>query len=221
MVKQLNYWIVIPSYNEEAYLERVLKKINRFSRQIIVVDDGSTDATARIAQQHTHHVLHHAINLGKGAALKTGCDYAFMQLRAEAVIMLDGDDQHDPAEITAFIQALETTDIVHGVRNLSHMPFVRRLGNYFISFIIYLLFGTWIPDVLSGYKALRKNIYNQLRWDSSGYQVELELAARLAHKKIKIATIPIKTIYHDFDRGMTFLDGVFFIGHLINWRITL
>ena len=224
MVKKTkdNTWIIIPGLNEEKYISTVLRKVSKQTKNIIVVDDGSTDSMRKIAKKYTNHVLSHSINLGKGAALKTGCEYAFKTLGAKAVIFMDSDDQHDPEELPLFMKALETSDVVFGVRSFDEkMPLGRIIGNRMASVIIYFLFGRYIPDIPSGYKAFTKKAYKKLIWNSTDYSVEMEIAAKTAKSKINYATISIKTIYHDFERGMTILDTVRMITKILSWRISL
>lgn len=214
-------WIVIPANNEEKYLKTVLTKVSSYTKNIIVVDDGSHDKTLSIAEKHAQYVLHHQVNLGKGAALKTGCDFAFTTKKAEAVIVMDSDDQHDAAELPLFEKALEKNEIVFGVRGFKGMPAVRVYGNKLLSGLVHVLFGMYIPDILSGYKAFSREAYRSIRWESSAYGVELEIAVRVAKEKKAYKTIAIKTIYHDLDRGMTLLDALGIIAHIISWRISL
>lgn len=216
-----NLWIVIPVFNEATYLDRVLSKVKKYTTHIIVVDDGSSDDSVTIAQQHTKYVLQHSVNLGKGAALKTGCEFAFKELNAEEVITMDSDDQHDPAELPDFAEALKSSPMVFGVRGFAGMPTLRVYGNKLLSSLTAILFGSYIPDILSGYKAFNRQTYDQIDWTSSEYGVELEIAVKVAHNRIPFAIIPIKTIYHDMDRGMTVLDALGIMSHIISWRISL
>lgn len=221
-VKNSDIWIIIPGLNEEKYIETVLKRVHKQTKNIIVVDDGSTDSMPQLAKKYTKHVLSHSINLGKGAALKTGCEYAFGELNAKAVVFMDSDDQHDPNELPHFFSALNKYDAVFGIRSFDEkMPLLRIILNRFGSVVIFFLFGSYIPDIPSGYKAITKKAYQYLRWKSSDYAVEMELAARTAKYKVQFTTVPIKTIYHDFDRGMTILDTLRMIGRILSWRISL
>lgn len=221
-VSKEDIWVVIPGMNEEKYVATVLKKVSKQTRNIIFIDDGSVDKTAKIAQKYTDHILSHAINLGKGAALKTGCEYAFKKIHAKAVIFMDSDDQHDPEELPLFFKALQEYHVVFGVRSFDdHMPLVRIIGNRLASVTIYFLFGSYIPDIPSGYKALTNTAYKDLEWSSSDYSVEMEIAARTAKKRIKYTVVQIKTIYHDLIRGMTILDTLRMIGKIISWRVSL
>lgn len=217
-----NIWIVIPGLNEEKYIATVLSKVKKQTDNIIVVDDGSADNMSHIARRYTPHVLSHSINLGKGAALKTGCEYAFYTVGADAVIFMDSDDQHDPEELIFFHEALETSDVVFGVRSFDEkMPLIRIMMNRLASAVIFFLFGSYIPDIPSGYKAISKKAFKKLKWNSTDYAVEMEIAARTAKYKVPYSTIQIKTIYHDFERGMTILDTIRMITKILSWRISL
>lgn len=215
-------WVVIPAYNEEKYIETVLKKISAFSKNIILIDDGSSDKTAQLSLKYTPHVLIHDLNLGKGGALKTGCDYAFETMNAQSVILVDGDDQHDSKELFNFDQKLqEGQNLILGTRSLWEMPVLRSMGNRIISALVVLFFGKYIPDILSGYKAFTKKTYQQISWYSRGYSVELEIACRIAKNNIQFVTVPTTTIYHDFDRGMTVLDTLGMLSQIIVLRLQL
>lgn len=216
-------WVIIPGYNEEKYLDRVLTKTAKYTKHIIFVDDGSRDSSTRIAQRYTPHVLTHLTNLGKGAALKTGCEYAFTHLGASAVIFMDSDDQHDPKYLDAFTDAFsEGCEVVLGVRKLNkNMPLVRRLGNAFSSVLIWVLFGDYLPDIPCGYKGLTKKAYQQVKWGATDYAVETEIAARVAKYKLRHKGVVVDTTYHDLERGMTILDILKLALQIISWKVTL
>ncbi len=214
-------WVVIPAYNEQKYIQRVLEKIKKSWANIIVVDDGSDDKTYELARTTVTHTLRHAINLGKGAALKTGSQYAFDKLGAQHVIFFDADDQHDPTLIPFFAEALKKHEVVLGVRAFDNrMPFIRILLNRVGSLFVLFLFGAYIPDIPCGFKALSKKAFTTINWQSQDYAVEMEIAAKLAKYKLDFSTIPIPTIYHDLDRGMNFLDTLAIVRQLVEWRLT-
>lgn len=216
-------WVIIPAFNEEIYIESVLQKVANYTNNIIVVDDGSSDQTFLRASKLVKHAVKHPINLGKGAALKTGCELAFFQLHAQAVIFLDGDDQHDPAELNLFMTALKQGhQIIFGERKTgSEMPLLRIIGNRFASFLLYFLFGMYIPDIPSGFKALTNQAYQKVKWSSRDYSVEMEIAVRVAKQKLPFKTVQIATIYHDLDRGMTFLDVLKMSTQMLTWRFSI
>lgn len=222
-IAKKDIYIILPSFNEEKYIAKVIKKLKPIHSKIIVVDDGSSDQTYKIAKNNCKNTLSHSVNLGKGAALKTGCEYAFNIKKAKAVIFMDSDDQHDPHEINDFIQYLQDGhQVVFGVRSFDEkMPLFRIVMNRIASVIIYFLFGSYIPDIPSGFKAITRASYPKIKWDSNDYSVEMEIAARVARYKIPYKFFTIKTIYHDLQRGMTILDTLNMIQRIIHWRLTL
>ncbi len=218
----MKIFVVIPGYNEQLYLERFLLKVDEFSKNVIFVDDGSSDKSAQIAAKFTSHVLVHEVNLGKGAAMLTGCLYAFRKLDADAVIFMDADDQHDPVHLPEFAKKLTKDDVVFGVRNMGvNMPLTRFLGNKMASVILNLLFGAYIPDIPSGYKAISRKVFNQLEWKSNGYEVETEIAMKVAKQHIPFGTVEIRSIYHDRDKGLTLIDALHITASIIQWRLGL
>lgn len=219
----MKIFIVVPAYNESKYIGDVLDKILKYSKNIAVVDDGSTDSTYKIAHDKKIDVLHHDLNLGKGAAMKTGCEYVFNHLKADAVVFVDSDDQHDPKHLPEFFSKLRKGhDLVFGVRTFSNnMPFLKKFGNMLASILIKIAFGKYIQDIPNGYKALTKNAYKKVLWDSADYGVEMEIAARTARNKLSYGIVTIDTIYHDYDRGMTMLDVLRIFVKMIELRINI
>jgi len=223
MLKRSDIFIILPAFNEEKYVVGVFKELNRTGFPYIVIDDGSSDNTFQIAKKYCKNVLKHRINLGKGAALRTGCEYAFEHLGAQAVIFMDSDAQHNTAELDSFYQALnQNHQVVLGVRSFdSSMPLFRIMGNRLASYLVLLLFGRYIPDIPSGYKAVTKSAYQKLALTSTGYNIELEIAVKLAKKRFKFTTVPITTIYHDLERGFHPLDNIHLMLDLLKWRLQI
>lgn len=218
----MKIFVVIPGFNEQFYLDRLLEKVSKYTHSIIFVDDGSTDNSAKIARKYTSHVLVHETNLGKGAAMLTGAEYAFKKLKADAIIFMDSDDQHDPVHLPEFEKKLKKFDIVFGVRTLGpDMPIGRYLGNKSASVLLNILFGAYVPDVPSGYKGLTQKAFSKLKWKSSGYEVETEIAVKVAKNRIPFTTIQIQSIYHDRDKGLTLLDAAHITQSMIQWRLGL
>lgn len=216
-------WLVIPAYNEEKYISSVLTKVSKITKNFVVVDDGSSDKTAKFAKRFCDEVLVHDLNLGKGAAMKTGCDYVFDHLGGLGVIFIDSDDQHDPQEVNLFLKEFESgANVIFGERSMDHsMPLIRIMGNRLASVLVAILFGTYIPDIPSGFKALSKKAYKKVRWNDDGYGVELEIAARVSKNKLSFRVVPISTIYLDFERGMNIIDTLKVFAKLINLRLTI
>jgi glycosyltransferase involved in cell wall biosynthesis len=217
-------FIVIPAFNEGKRLDSVIKQIKNLApnQPIVVVDDGSKVAECPELKPGDI-LLRHKINLGKGAALKTGIEYAF-QHGAEAVVMMDADGQHDPKEIKEFIKKIsEGYDLVFGSRKKTiDTPLIRFLGNKFASLYISLLFGIYISDILSGYRAFTKRAYQRILWTSSKYGVETEMVARLGKNRqgLTWTEIPIDTIYIDKYKGVTILDALKILSQSFWWLVS-
>ena len=212
-------WVVIPAHNEEKNIKDVVLGIKNYCENIVVVDDGSSDRTVEFTKKLGVTVLEHVVNLGKGSALKTGCDFA-VKKGAKIIIVMDADGQHNPKEIPNFLKALEENEIVFGYRGLNkNMPFVFRFGNSFINFIIHLLYGVQLKDSQSGYRAFTAETYRKIRWQAMDYSLESEMIAKVGKNHLKYAEIPIQTIYADKYKGTTFVDGIKIVLKMFLWRL--
>lgn len=211
---------VIPACNEDDNIGKVIRETWKYLSNIIVVDDGSKDRTCEEAEKEGVIVLKHIINLGKGAALKTGCDYA-VKNGASEIVVLDADTQHEPSEIPNFLRELENADVVLGCRMQSReMPSVLKFGNWFINKTTRLLYGINVHDTQCGYRAFTAEAYKKIRWKSSSYSMESEMLANIGKRKLKYREIPIKTIYADRYKGTTIIDGIKIVCNLFWWRLS-
>ncbi|MFZ5366039.1 MAG: glycosyltransferase family 2 protein [Patescibacteria group bacterium] len=216
-----NFFVIIPAYNEEPRIGKVIRRVKKFTKNIIVVDDGSKDKTWEVAKKSGVIVLRHRINLGKGAAAKTGVEAA-LKINGKAMILLDADGQHDPKHIPDFLEKInQGFDIVFGSRNLSFgVPLVRYLGNKFGSVLISLIFGIYRSDMLCGFMAFTAGAYQKIKWDSARYGVETEIVARTGKNKLKYTEIPMETIYIDKYKGVTILDAIGILFNIPRWLIS-
>ena len=208
---------IIPAYNEEENIVKVIAGVKKYLKNIIVVDDGSKDNTVEAAKAQNITVLHHIINLGKGAALKTGIEYS----DADAFILIDADMQHSPEHIPEFIKALEEGhDMVFGYRQINKsMPFILRFGNTVINRSTKYLYSLPIKDSTCGFRAFTQEAYQKIKWNASGYFVEGEMIANAGNAKLTYTQIAIKTIYSDKYKGTTVLDGIKIVGNMIAWKV--
>ncbi len=189
---------LIAAHNEAARVGEVVAKTSRQVDEVVVIDDGSVDGTASVAEKAGAKVLRHEQNRGKGGAIATALDY-FGHSDAELAILLDADGQHDPAEIAKFVETAdhEKADIVVGNRmgDTGAMPVVRRLTNEFTSWVTSKLARQRIPDSQCGYRLLRRSILGDLRLSTARFETETEMLIQAARAGHKIISIPIRTIY--------------------------
>ena len=210
---------VIPAYNEERHISKIVRETKKYADVVIVVDDGSKDKTKIAAGKSKAVVLVHVVNLGKGAALKTGCDYA-IENNASAIIAIDADAQHDPKEIPKFLAGLKNHETVLGYRKLNRkMPLILKFGNWFINKTISFLYGVKIRDSQCGYRAFTAKAYKKLRWKASDYSMESEMVAKIGKYRMSYAEVPIKTIYSDKYKGTTILDGIKIVLNMLAWKL--
>ncbi|MEK6984034.1 MAG: glycosyltransferase family 2 protein [Nanoarchaeota archaeon] len=218
-MKTNKIWAVIPAYNEGRNIAKIIKKTKKHIRNVVVVDDGSKDNTKEMAESAGAIVLKHILNLGKGAALKTGCDYAIKK-DAKFMVVLDADAQHDPEDIPRFIEKLDKCDIVFSYRKASRkMPLVLRFGNWFISNVAGILYGVRLKDTQSGFRAFSKDAYRKIRWNASDYSMESEMISKAGKQRLKYVQIPIETIYSDKYKGTTIVDGIKIVLNMFWWKL--
>ena len=214
-----NIWAVIPAYNEEKNIVNIIKKTKKYVDRVIVIDDGSKDKTKEAAEKTGAVVLRHIVNLGKGATLKTGCDFAAKK-GANYIIVLDADAQHNPSDIPRFIEKLKKHDVVFSYRKISRkMPIVLRFGNWFISNIASILYGVSLNDTQCGFRAFSKEAYMKIRWNATDYSMESEMISRAGKQKLKYVQIPIQTIYADKYKGTTIIDGIKIVLNMVWWKL--
>ena len=214
-----NIWAVIPAYNEEGSIISIVKKTKKYVNNVAVVDDGSKDKTKVSAEKAGAIVLRHIVNLGKGAALKTGCDLA-VKKGAKFIITLDADAQHDPDDIPRFVEKLKKYDIVFSFRKASSkMPIVLRFGNWFISNVVNILYGISLNDTQCGFRAFSREAYKKIRWNASDYSMESEMISKAGKQRLKYVQIPIQTIYSDKYKGTTIIDGIKIVLNMFWWKL--
>lgn len=215
--------VVLPAYNESTRIGAILAQLHDAPYQIVVADDGSKDANLKtqLAGVPKVTVVRHRINLGKGAALRTGCDAA-LRLGADIIVVMDADGQHQPADIPRFVAPLSegSADIVYGARQIGkEMPLASFLGNKFFTVAINLLFHVFINDTQGGFRAFTADAYRKMRWDADDYSVETEMIVRAAKQNLRYREASIATIYHDKYKGTTPLDGIPILLQILKWKI--
>jgi glycosyltransferase involved in cell wall biosynthesis len=192
--------VVIPSYNAARTLGKVLEDIRAVSPHLttLVVDDGSTDRTAAVAEIGKAIVVSHECNMGKGEALRTGFA-EFLSRGFKAVVTMDADGQHSPAEIPKLIEAWlsKRADIVIGTRKrqIGRMPLLRIITNTVSSWLVSLSAWQYIPDSQSGYRLIARSVIENIRTESRGYGAESEILIKASIAGYAIESAPISTLY--------------------------
>jgi glycosyltransferase involved in cell wall biosynthesis len=219
--------LVVPSYNEGKRVEETIEKIleTRGDKIIIIVDDGSIDdTTVKLQKRYENNrrivVLRHVLNLGKGAAMKTGVEYA-LGLGAEKIIFVDADGQHNPRHIGDFEKRLNRADMVFGFREFSEgTPWIRKIGNVMAINIVKVIFGIKRKDLLCGFFGLRAEVYQKIKWSSCRYGVETEIATKVAKSRIGFSEIKVDNIYIDKYKGVTIMDAFKILFNIPVWYLS-
>jgi glycosyltransferase involved in cell wall biosynthesis len=192
----MKIYALIPGYNEAERIRAVIEASKAFL-PVLVVDDGSTDETAAIAEAAGATVLRQVPNQGKGAALKRGFRWA-IDNGADAVLMLDADGQHDPAEIPKFLHThtTNTSDLIIGYRNFSEMPFTRKVANTIGRASLSWAMGQKILDNQSGYRLVSTRLMQAtLESDEAGFEFEVDMVVLCIRRGMRLDWVPIRTIY--------------------------
>ena len=189
---------LIPAYQAAHLVVPVIEGARRHLR-VLVVDDGSTDGTSKAAAEAGADVVRQEPNQGKGAALRNGFRHA-LERGAQAVLTLDADGQHDPAEIPKFLEAWAAgkPDLVVGARSFEQMPLVRRWSNTVGRASFSWALGRHIEDNQSGYRLLSRRLVEALAASrETGFEFEVEMILECVRRDWPIAWVPIRTIYGD------------------------
>jgi len=187
---------LIPAYNEKDHIAAVVQAA-KAHLPVWVVDDGSKDDTVRLAEQAGAKVIRQIPNQGKGAALKRGFAAALDE-GVEAVITLDGDGQHDPAEMPHFLEeyARSPRSMIIGKRDFSKMPFSRRLANTSGGLLFSWSVGRKIADNQSGYRLIRGDLMKVMAETAErGFEFEVDMIVQCIKRGWEIGWVPIRTIY--------------------------
>ena len=234
--------IVIPVFNEEKTVVAILEKIIQLQlpkgveKEIVVVDDGSQDATARIVEgfisKHKKSgiaFIQHKKNIGKGAAVRTGIEHA----HGDYIVIQDADLEYNPQDILILLDAVisKKAEVVYGTR-LKRLPHFMKeektgrfllhyVGNKFLSLITSGLYGQWITDMETCYKMFPKKAVEQMHLNAKGFEFEPEITAKLLKKGFHIYEVPIQTKPRSYTEGKklnTFTDGQKALWTLFKYR---
>ena len=223
--------VVIPCFNEQETVRDILERVREsaYEKEIIVVDDGSTDDTRVIleaeARQHGDlRLLFHARNRGKGAALSSGFELA----RGDVVIIQDADLEYDPAEFPRLVEPIrqQKADVVYGSRFLGGGPtrvhmFWHYVGNRLLTLVSNMFTNLNLTDMETCYKAFRGDVIRGLRIKARRFGVEPELTAKIAKKNLRIFEVPISYYGRDYAHGkkIGWRDAISAFYHIVRFRL--
>lgn len=221
--------IVVPALNEERTIRQVLEAVlaTHYEKEIIVVDDGSTDATPAILEefraQHGVVVLRHPNRRGKGAALRT----AFAAAHGDVIIIQDADGEYHPEDYLHVLRPIQKgwADAVYGCRFdgarrvflLSH-----RIGNWLVNAVANILYDTTLTDLETGLKAFRREVLSHFQLRSHDFRIEVELTAKLFRHHFRVYEVPVSYSGRSYAEGkkLTWKDGVLALWALLVFRVT-
>jgi len=188
---------IIPAFNEEKHIGKLVKNTKKYVKKIVVIDDGSSDNTARVAKKAGAEVIKLKKNRGVGFAARTGLKKA-IQLKPDIIISLDGDGQHNPKYIPHFINEIKNgADYVCARRDLSNYPIDRKIGNWGLKTLTNLLCPTGIQDTECGYRAFTLRVAKKFKLKAERYERDAEFAYEVWKNKLKVSQVKIKVpIFH-------------------------
>jgi len=210
--------VVMPVYNEKNTLAKIIDRVLRLEivKELIIVDDGSTDGTREILKGTEFGTkvkkIFHEKNKGKGAALSTG----FKEASGDIIVVQDADLEYDPEEFKELTGPIRKgfADVVYGSRLSGGKPqrvymFWHKVGNAFITFVTNILYNSTLTDIETCYKAFRKEIIKSITIKSKGFSVEPEITAKVLKKKVRVYEIPISYYGRSYSEGkkITWVDG--------------
>lgn len=222
--------IIIPAYNEEEVLGGVIRNIKSelqsvksLNADVIVVNDGSSDNTKTVAEKSTT-TISHMVNMGSGAATRTGLEYA-KRNNYDYAVTIDADGQHLASDLTKVINKLinEDYDLVIGSRLLSveGMPTHRVFGNKLLNLVTGIIFGVRVTDSQSGLKGFSRKAIEKIDIRSNGFEFCSEIVWRAKQANLKIIEVPIKAVYTDYSlaKGQSNINALRIIKNLIMQKI--
>jgi len=193
--------IIVPVYNEEELVEEVLQRLGKLreklNAEIIVIDDGSTDHSFQKIQKFPWvKLIRHERNMGKGKAIAAGMAHS----KGEIIIIQDADMEYPPEEIPKIVAPIVEgkADVVYGSRFLGRnkgMSFSHKLGNKILSLTASFLYRTRITDIMTGHKAFSRAAVNSIQLSKEGFEIEVEVTAKLLKRKFQLIEIPIHYTY--------------------------
>ena len=203
MKKTPKIFIVIPAYNEEKSIAATIDDLRKHNyNNIIVINDGSTDSTAKAAMQSNALMISHPINLGQGSAIQTGLEYA-LSLGAEIIITFDADGQHMAPDIKNLIRPILEDDIevALGSRFLnknSNTPWIKKVTLKGGTILLFMMYGIMLTDTHNGLRAFTADAASKMKLESSGMEHASEIIEKIKLEKIRYIEVPVTIRYTNY-----------------------
>jgi len=226
--KPIGLSIIVPVFNESATLERVLRAVDARDEvsQIVIVDDGSRDGSPEIVRtfpfRHPYVLVVHPANRGKGAAVRSGLEHA----NGDVVLVQDADLEYDPADYPGLLEPFADPDVmvVFGSRTFSSQTaysFWFVVGNRLVTLVTNMLYNTWISDMETCFKAMRREVWESLDLHSDGFDIEPEITARVLRAGYRVYEVPVHYRARTREEGkkLVWKDGVRALWVLLRLRL--
>lgn len=219
----MNITVVVPAYNEEKTISKVLEELLEMGFGVVVVDDGSSDETYAIAKRVVKEkeggvLCRHLLNRGLGGALRTGIEAALLE-KSDVIVTFDADGQHDPMDILKISKPITDgeADVVLGKRNFNEMPSSKKFGNEVMNLITTLFYGIRVSDSQSGLRAFNRKAAETIMINARDYGVSSEIIGEVKRHNLRLEEVPIKTIYTDYSmtKGTNTSEGLKILFKLI------
>ncbi len=211
--------VAIPAYNEERFIGSLVIQAKQFTPNVIVIDDGSSDATAFIAEETGARVIRHAVNSGKSEVINTALSWA-RHMDVECLIFIDGDGQHRPAELQSVADPVLAgeADMVIGSRFLSvksRIPAYRRIGQAGLTAMTNVASAVPVTDSQSGFRAFSRKAIETLQFNGTGLSVESEMQFQAKEHGLIIVEVPISVLYAEKAKRNPVAHGMQIIENII------
>jgi glycosyltransferase involved in cell wall biosynthesis len=219
----MKIFVVLPAYNEEKTIAKVMEDLMEMGFEVVVVDDGSQDNTYKIASKIIHENNHgsickHLLNRGLGAALRTGIEASLME-DPDVIVTFDADGQHDPQDILNVSKPIinDDADVVVGKRNFREMPLSKKFGNQIMNIITLIFYGIKVNDSQSGLRAFNRKAAESIMINARDYGVSSEIVGEVKRHNLRLKEVMIKTIYTEYSmtKGTNLSEGLKILTKLI------
>ena len=203
MNKTFKVYIIVPAYNEEKCIDKTIKDLRDHGyKNIIVINDGSTDKTSKIAKDNKVILISHPINLGQGSSIQTGLEYALLS-GADILVTFDSDGQHRASDIADLLEPIinDKAEVTLGSRFLnknSNTPWIKQILLKGGAFILFLMYGIMLTDTHNGLRAFTANAASRMKLESRGMEHASEIIEKIKLEKLRYLEVPVTIKYTSY-----------------------